>query len=59
MVGEQCAMSLDLPPPVMPGSFFFCFGMAFRGAEQLLFCSFFCPFSRVGNFERHGMFIDC
>ena len=44
---KQCAMSLELPPLV----FFF---LTPRGAEQLLFCRDFHPFSEVGNSRLHS-----
>ena len=42
-------MSLELPPLV-----FFLFFLTPRGAEQLLFCHDFHPFSEVGNSRLHS-----
>ena len=54
-----CAMSLELPPLVRSGVFFFFFSMSLRGPEELTFCCVFRPFSRVGNFRRHSTWADC
>jgi len=42
----------SLPSLIRSGVF--CFFMAFRGAEHMVFCCVFCPCSKVGNSQLHS-----
>ena len=56
-----CAVSLELPPLVRFGVFFYFlfFYVSRRGLSSSPSAMFFAPFSRAGGFRRHSTWADC